>query len=363
MADKTLPTISNIAIGEAQRRIEERPTGPIEPPKASGAFELNQAIIDAFPVKGTKLVSAVNYGRSLISTTAKIVVELLDGTTEEYFLKVFSDDVGRNMCEGEYESLKAIHATSPNFVPKPYTWGKCRTLESDAYFLLEEFRNLKEQPAHPMSLATRVAELHQHSKSPTGKFGFPIKTCHGRIEQAVDQWDDSWAALFSRHLGHFISLAKAHFRWREFDIIASLIVEKVVLRLLLPLQENGRFLKPSLMHGDCWDGNTAMDEITGEAFVFDACSFYGHNEYDIGNWRAPRHRVSAKEYVDCYLKHCPQSEPVEEWDARNLLYSLTFNIGNAIYIPGSQQRFVVFEDMTTLCKIFCQDELEMALSL
>lgn len=107
MADKTPPVISNIAIGEAQRRIEERPTDPIEPPKASGAFELNQAVIDgeynhlidrlihpltwlstAFPVKGTKLVSAVNYGRSLFSTTAKIVVELLDGKIEEYFLKV-----------------------------------------------------------------------------------------------------------------------------------------------------------------------------------------------------------------------------------------------------------------------------------
>lgn len=30
----------------------------------------------------------------------------------------------------------------------------------------------------------------------------------------------------------------------------------------------------------------------------------------------------------------------EDWDARNLLYSLTFNIGNTIYIPGSTQKLV-----------------------
>ena len=47
-------------------------------------------------------------------------------------------------------------------------------------------------------------------------------------------------------------------------------------------------------------GNTALDQKTGEAIVFDACSFYGHNEYDTGNWRAPRHRLSNKKYIEEY---------------------------------------------------------------
>lgn len=68
-------------------------------------------------------------------------------------------------------------------------------------------------------------------------------------------------------------------------------------------------LKPSLIHGDCWDGNTTMDMRTGECFVFDACSFYGHNEYDTGNWRAPRHKLSNKEYIRNYKRHYPMSEP------------------------------------------------------
>ncbi|KAK3315935.1 hypothetical protein B0H66DRAFT_592201 [Apodospora peruviana] len=59
---------------------------------------------------------------------------------------------------------------------------------------------------------------------------------------------------------------------------------------------DGRVLKPSLVHGDFWDGNTAMDMKTGEAFA-GVCSFYDHNEYDTGNWRAPRHRLSDKAYI------------------------------------------------------------------
>lgn len=100
-----------------------------------------------------------------------------------------------------------------------------------------------------------------------------------------------------------------------------------------------------------------MDQRTGEAFVFDVCSFYGHNEYDTGNWRAPRHRLSAKMYIKEYKTHFPVSPPEDDWDARNILYSLTFNIGNTIYIPGSSQRRVVYDDMTTLCKMFCADDL------
>jgi protein-ribulosamine 3-kinase len=215
--------------------------------------------------------------------------------------------------------------------------------------------------------------MHQRSVSPNGKFGFHFATCHARIAQAVDVWEDSWCALYSRHLGHVMELAKPILKWPEFDVVCRLTLEKVVPRLLLPLQSEGRSLKPCLIHGDCWDGNTAMDARTGEAFVFDVCSFYGHNEYDTGNWRAPRHRLSNKAYIRNYKKHFPVSEPVEDWDARNLLYSLTFNIGNTIYIPGSQQRQVsvlmiamtpgnwltdcrVYDDMTTLCKMFCPQE-------
>ena len=105
-------------------------------------------------------------------------------------------------------------------------------------------------------------------------------------------------------------------------------------------------------------GNTALDQKTGNAFVFDVCSFYAHNEYDTGNWRAPRHRLSHRIYIREYKSRYPVSPPEDDWDARNILYSLTFNIGNAIYIPGSSQRQIVYEDMTNLCETFCADDLK-----
>jgi protein-ribulosamine 3-kinase len=57
------------------------------------------------------------------------------------------------MCEGEFESLKAIYAVSPDFVPKPYSWGKYNQtdIENPAiYFLLAEFRNVGQQVREEM---------------------------------------------------------------------------------------------------------------------------------------------------------------------------------------------------------------------
>lgn len=47
------------------------------------------------------------------------------------------------MCDGEYESLEAIDAVSPGFVPKPHFWGEIGN--SGTYFLLVEFREIKAQ--------------------------------------------------------------------------------------------------------------------------------------------------------------------------------------------------------------------------
>lgn len=127
-------------------------------------------------------------------------------------------EIGRQMCEGEFETFKAIYAVSPRSVPKVHAWGKFDPTETEkegTYFFLAEFRDIQMQPADPVKLGTLLAELHQRSTSPTGKFGFHVPTCHQRIVQAVNTWEDSWCTLFSNHLSHVIDLARLILQWRE----------------------------------------------------------------------------------------------------------------------------------------------------
>lgn len=213
------------------------------------------------------------------------------------------------MIEGEFESLKAIHAVSPSFVPEPFAWGRYRKEGPETYFLLAAFREVGEQPPDPIKFTARLADLHRRSVSPTGKFGFHITTCVGKLTHITDRWEDSWEILYRNQLAHQINIdEEKNGVWPEFQHVCRLTLEKVIPRLLRPLQSEGRRIKPCLIHGDLWDENTATDMNTGEPFVFDAGSMYAHNEYELGNSRAPRHRLSNKSYIRNYKRNFPVSE-------------------------------------------------------
>ncbi|KAF2643085.1 hypothetical protein P280DRAFT_496801, partial [Massarina eburnea CBS 473.64] len=355
---------------------EEAPAEPPPKPPLGGTFELDQSVIKdkrspihidvisadegiPLPIPGTDMISARKYGMSLWGQAAKITVRLEDGESRNYFLKTMSlHTTGRTMIEGEFESLKALHAVSPDLAPKPIAWGKYEKELPETYFLLAEFREVGEQPPDPAKFTARLADMHKRSVSPTGKFGFHITTCHAKLPQVTNIWEESWTVLYQKQLAHMIKLdEEKHGVWPEFDVVCRLIVEKVIPRLLTPLQSEGRSIKPCLVHGDLWDENTATDMDTGEPFIFDAGSFYAHNEYEIGNWRAPRHRLSNRVYVKNYKRNFPVSEPESEWDDRNLLYSLRFDLGAAILIPGCNLRQVVKDNMTVLCRKYFSNEL------
>lgn len=214
------------------------------------------------------------------------------------------------MCEGEYESFKAIHTVSPSFVPRPWAWGQYNDVPELTFFVLADFRKIGQQPPDAVKLTACLAQLHKNSVSPTGEFGFHVMTCQGMLTQITDCWESSWEVLYRKQLAHVMKLDIEKNRpWPEFEYLCRLTLDKVIPRLLGPLQSHGRTIKPCLVHGDLWDENTATDAVTGEPFVFDAGSFYAHNEYEFGSWRPPRHRLSNKTYIESYKRIYPVSEP------------------------------------------------------
>ncbi|KAL8671625.1 MAG: hypothetical protein Q9168_003876 [Polycauliona sp. 1 TL-2023] len=221
--------------------------------------------------------------------------------------------VGENdklMSQGQFEADKAIHAVSASFCPKPHTWGQYRDSPTPTYFLLADFREIGQQPPDAIRFTSQLADLHKKSASPTGKFGFHITTCHGKAAQLTDLWDDSWESLYRKQLAHtFEADQLKHADWPEFEFRKTLVLDKCIPRLLGPLQSQGRTIKPCLVHGNIWDQNTATDMETGEPFVFDGSAFYAHHEYELGNWRSPRHRLGSKTYIRNYKRSFPASEP------------------------------------------------------
>ena len=116
--------------------------------------------------------------------------------------------------------------------------------------------------------------------------------------------------MFSKVLARATDVdEKKHGTWPELNSYRKLLFGRVIPRLLLPLESEGWSVEPCLVHGDMWDENCADDINTGELFTFDAGPLYAHNEYEIGDWNPPRHRLSKRTYIQEYQKHFPVSEP------------------------------------------------------
>lgn len=181
------------------------------------------------------------------------------------------------MTKGEFHSMSAIYGVIPEFVPKPIACGTYETIP-DTHFFLCEFREMTEDMPDPDEFASRLSKMHQKSVSPTGNFGFHITTYAGNLPQYV-AWEDSWETFFAKSMRKALDLEIAvKGTSDELEVLSQALFEKVIPRLLRPLESDGRTVKPSLVHGDLWYANAGIDVENDQPLVFDACCFFAHNE-------------------------------------------------------------------------------------
>lgn len=256
------------------------------------------------------------------------------------------------MLKGEWASAKEIYRLMPALIPKPYGYGQYKTPNPVTYFYVSEPIDMdiftvsdptenatsdsKECPApNPQELASKLAELHRKSSSPTGKFGFHVITCDGKMPRTVD-WQDTWAVFFGRLLRGICNIdVEANGPWPELEKATEQVITKVVPCLLGNLRHEGKPVKPCIIHGDNWEPNLGVNRETGELLMYDVGSYYAHNEMELGQWRADFCLQICKPiYTEEYRKHYPPAEPVEEFDDRNQLYNLKGSINYSAGHPN-----------------------------
>jgi len=181
------------------------------------------------------------------------------------------------MARGEYESQKSLAQYLPENTAAPLAWDTFE-LDPTRSFFLRTYRDLKEKSPDPAQLIEILAKLHTTSASPTGMFGFHVTTFNGHVP-LVNDWTDSWEEWYSRQF-------RSDIKWEQmvrgtdpkFNEVADEFFQKVIPRLLRPLQSGGRSIKPVLVHGDIWHGNAQIDMETNQVILFDSCCCYAHNE-------------------------------------------------------------------------------------
>lgn len=208
---------------------------PNDLPSVKGDFPLDKAVF-AFLPEGIKIISADRYGSSAWTVTARITTELADGKPKKYFLKCATEDAGRVMMEGEYWAITELYKTIPRNIPRPIARGKFEREAPPTYFFLCDFIEMSQQVPDPAQLCSTIIELHQKSISPTGKFGFHVRTCNGRTPQATE-WNSSWTAFFANLMRNVIADDfKTNGLWPELEKVGRETVDVVIPRLIGALE-------------------------------------------------------------------------------------------------------------------------------
>ncbi|KAG6368320.1 hypothetical protein INS49_002525 [Diaporthe citri] len=254
---------------------------------------LDPAIFAVLPT-GCEVIAVEPHGKGSWSTGYKVEAES-HGQKLGFFLKIIRRP--RHL-----ELAKAI----------PLGYGPLE-LESSASFFLTPFRNLSDKIPEPAQVVEVLEKLHRTSVSPTGNFGFHITTFNG-IAPVINEWCDTWEEFFSRQL-------RSDIEWEqsirgpdpEMDEIGGEFFDKVIPRLLRPLQTGGRIIKPVLVHGDVWPGNVQIDRDTRRVILFDS--------FDLGMMRESRYRFTG-EHASKYLGSMRPSQPEEAFDDRNAVYAM-----------------------------------------
>ncbi|KAI0145456.1 Fructosamine kinase-domain-containing protein [Xylariaceae sp. FL1272] len=331
-----------------------------------GLSPIDEAVIEALP-KGASFSSIERFAKSKWTVTGKVTARWTDGSEQCFFLKIAFGEHGRSLLKGEFESSKMIHSVSPDFIPESVGYRRYKAQDLRVWFYMSEFIDLDVTTApKPEELMSRLARLHKNSISPTGKFGFPVTTYDGNIPHTVS-WESNWDTFFRTLFLNACALdAASNDSWPELDRAVHQMADVVIPRLLGSLRQsdNHELVKPCLIHGDLWEGNRGISKETGDNVVFDASSYFAHNEMEFGNWRSELNtffrwkdpslkdliseETRVNPYITEYLRHFPMTEPVDEFDDRNRLYSIKVAMDYSAMVPGSTRRKTAFNNMCYL---------------
>lgn len=176
--------------------------------------------------------------------------------------------------------MSLIRNTVPELAPLPINWGTYAA-DSDIHFYLCSFHDMTGEIPVAQPLAALIAKLHKEGLSPNGKYGFVVSTYQSKWPQPVE-WKESWEEFFLLSLQWILGKEEeSQGQNAELSRLKGALFEKVVPRLLRPLETGGNQIEPRLVHGDLWDGNCSTDVATLLPIIFDATSIYAHNEYEL----------------------------------------------------------------------------------
>ena len=241
-----------------------------------------------------------------------------------YFVKM-NNQVPDDYFAVEFKSLELLDKYART--PRVQAHGKA---QDASYLVLEWIEAISTHPTAIDDLAFSLAQLHRQTRS---EFGLDYNTYVGSLFQSNNNhklWVDFYV---QERIMPLVKLA--------FD--SSLLTEANVKQIESLCGKLGELIpaaKPSLLHGDLWNGNYLLSG--NRAYFIDPAVYYGHREMDL----AMTHLFGA--FPERFYEVYESSLPLEKnWESRLPLFQLYpllvhLNLFGSSYYPQLEDVLVKF---------------------
>lgn len=128
------------------------------------------------------------------------------------------------------------------------------------------------------NLSRRLAELHMKGMTADGLYGAD-EVIAGGVLPVRPARSNSCEDYFFRYMRDLVKLEEIAQgpHSSELKHLLDALFNRIIPRLLRPLETGGREIIPRLIHTDLWDSNMATGP-DGNPVIFDRAFIYGHNE-------------------------------------------------------------------------------------
>ncbi|KAH9065782.1 fructosamine kinase PKL/CAK/FruK [Lactarius vividus] len=256
---------------------------------------------------------------------------VLSSSGKSYYAK-FGSPKEIEQYVGEAESLKAMGSAAPGLVPSVLALGlldengeETESSEGSPFFI-SEYKGITPLTERTGAILGRRLATEMHRYTSAKGYGFEVPTFCGAT-RLRNGWYESWEQCFDTLVRDLLSTLSERENYSELCHKGQDVRTRVIPALLGPLQ-----IKPVLLHGDLWSGNTGTDATTGEPVIFDPSSLYGHNEADLAIGRIFGGIPSS--FFETYHQHMPKTEPAEQYDLRGDLYELFHYLNHTVLFGG-----------------------------
>ncbi|HKJ09028.1 MAG TPA: fructosamine kinase family protein [Gammaproteobacteria bacterium] len=191
----------------------------------------------------------------------------LAGAERDYFVKL-NAGARLDMFEAEAAGLQEIARSGSLRVPRPLCWG---VHGDSAYLVLEHVEFGRGGTSGLEALGRGLAAMHRVTRD---RFGWERDNTIGSTPQ-INTSDRDWTAFWrERRLGYQLELAARNGYGGSLQRGGERLMDA------LPALFDDYRPAPSLLHGDLWSGNYAMDSA-GDPVIFDPAVYYGDRETDL----------------------------------------------------------------------------------